>query len=375
VIRMPAADGTRLCVAEGSTIHLLTAEGKESGRLSTDAPVRVLRWWDEAKLLLAGCVDEKVIAFDGSGRRKWVFVSEMDPAVYEAAKTYWFKSAPGHEGIHGLWTGAFDEGKSRCVVGSACTLEILDDAGKLVKRTPVFWGPGRKFLLVAGRDGSPSLLVSQWPNGSDDLAILSSKTMAVAGRGYYGVPAGHSYVGGWSAQNRTALRYEDLDGDGRKEVATAINGTWNRVTVYAEDGRPLANAQFGPGPSNAPRAQMRDMDVADLDGDGKKEIVVGISEGLVVALSRRCERIWSTRLPSPPVSLRCIVPAGTKLPWIVVGCDDGTVAALDATGGLLRLGQVTGRPTHIETLETPAGPLAVLATDRGEVKGFKIGKQ
>ena len=45
----------------------------------------------------------------------------MDPAVYEAAKPYWFKSAPGHEGVHGLYTGPFDGGKSRCFVGSACT--------------------------------------------------------------------------------------------------------------------------------------------------------------------------------------------------------------------------------------------------------------
>ena len=136
----------------------------------------MLRWWDEPQLLLAGCADEKVIAFDREGQRKWVFTSEMDPAVYEAAKTYWFKSAPGHEGIHGLYTGAFDEGKSRCFVGSACTLEILDETGKLVKRTPVFWGPCWKFLLVAGRDGGRNLLVAQWPNGSDDLAIVSSKT-------------------------------------------------------------------------------------------------------------------------------------------------------------------------------------------------------
>jgi hypothetical protein len=297
----------------------------------------------------------------------------MDPAVYEAAKTYWFKSAPGHEGIHGLHTGAFDEGRSRCFVGSACTLEILDETGKLVKRTPVFWGPGRMFLLVPGPEGSKNLLISRWRNGNDLLAVVKSRTMTVTGRGYQGVPAGHSYVGGWTAQNRTALLHEDLDGDGKREVATAINGTWNRVTVYSEDGKPLSNAQFGPGKSNALRAQMRDMDVADLDGNGSKEIVVGISEGLVVALSHECQKVWSTRLPSPPVSLMCVGPRGAKRQRVVVGCDDGTVAALDDRGALLRLGRITGRPMHVVTLETPAGPLVVMATDKGEVKGFTIG--
>ena len=373
MIKIPSRDGSLLAVAEGNTIHVLTREGREIRTLQTDGKIRALRYWHEHDLLLAGCADEKVIAFDDAGRRRWVFTSQMDPAVYEAAKNYWFKSAPGHEGIHGLSTGLFDEGHSRCFVGSACTLEILDENGKLVKRMPVFWGPAWKFLLVPGPGGSHNLLVSQWPNGSDELTIVNSKAMAVTGRGYVAVPAGHSFVGGWTAQNRTALVYEDLAGDGRREVATAVNGTWNRVTVYTADGRPLANAQFGAGSSNAPRAQMRDMDVADLYGDGRKELVVGISEGLVVALDGQCRRLWSTRLPSPPVTLQCVSPRGGKCPWIVVGCEDGGVAVLDGHGVVIRRGKVAGRPTHTATLETAAGPLAVLATNRGEIKGFQIG--
>ena len=373
MITIPSAGGTQLAVVEGSTIHLLTSQGEEIRKLQTDANIRVLHWWAEHDLLLAGCVDEKLIAFDGQGRRKWVFTSEMDPAVYEAAKTYWFKSAPGHQGVHGLHTGAFDDGKNRCFVGSACTLEILDEIGKLVKRTPVFWGPGRMFALVAGPGDTRNLLISRWPNGVDHLAIVNSKSMAVTGNAYNGVPSKHAYVGGWTAQNRTRLFHEDLDGDGKKELATTINGTWNRVTVYSEEGAPQYNAQFGPGASNAPRAQMRDMDLADLNADGKKEMLVGTSEGLVVALSNECQKVWSTRMPSPPMSIKSVTPRGTKLPWIVVGCDDGTVAALDGQGQIIRLGKVTGRPNQIEALDTPAGPVAVLATDKGEVKGFKIG--
>ncbi|MBN2295357.1 MAG: hypothetical protein JXM70_23200 [Pirellulales bacterium] len=373
MIRVEWNEETQLAVAEDSTIHLLTHDGRQTGKLQTDGKIRLLRWWDEYKLLLVGCVDEKVIAFDASGRRKWVFTSEMDPAVYEAAKTYWFKSAPGHEGIHGLHTGSFDEGKSRCFVGSACTLEILDETGKLVKRMPVFWGPGRRFLLVKGPQDSKNLLIARCPNGVDHLSIVNSKTMTVTGNGYNGVPAGHSYIGGWTAQNRTGLFHEDLDGDGKKEVATAINGIWNRVTVYSEERKPLYNAQFGPGPSDAPRSRMRDMHIADLDGDGRKEIVVGLSEGLVVALTDECQKVWSTRLPSPPISLRCVDPPGERLPWVVVGCDDGSVTALNEQGEIVRSGNVTGRPMHIQAFDTPAGTLAVLATDKGEVKGFKIG--
>jgi hypothetical protein len=371
-ITIPSGQGAQLAIAEGNTVHIIGADGSEVRRLQTDGEIRVLCWWNHAQLLLAGCIDEKVVAFDGGGRRKWTFTSEMDPAVYRAAKTYWFKTAPGHEGVHGLHVGVFDDGKSRCFVGSACTLEILDDTGALVKRTPVFWGPGRAFLLVGGSDGSRNLLISRWPNGTDHLAIVNSGAMAVTGRGYHTVPAGHSYVGGWSAQNRTGLFHVDLNGDGTKEVATAINGTWNRVTVYSEDGKPLHNAQFGPGASSAPGVRMRDMDVADLDGDGKKEIVVGLADGLVVALSSACQKVWSTLMPSPPVSLRCIDPGDSRLPLLVVACEDGTATALDNRGEIVRIGSVAGRPTHVSALETPAGPLAVVVTDKGEVRAFGV---
>jgi len=165
--------------------------------------------------------------------------------------------------------------------------------------------------------------------------------------------------------------HEDLDGDGRKEVVTAINGIWNRVTAYSEDGKALRNAQFGPGADVSPRARMRAFEVADLDGDGRKELVVGISEGLIVALDHQCRKRWSTALASPPVSLRCLGPAmGATATRIVAGCENGDVVVLDGAGRLLRQGKATGRPMHVETLRTAAGVLAVFATDRGEVRAF-----
>ncbi|MBN2128107.1 MAG: hypothetical protein JW741_01370 [Sedimentisphaerales bacterium] len=374
MIPIGSGEETQLAVAEGNAIHVLTLQGEETRRLRTDGKIRVLRWWEECDLFLVGCVDEKVIAFDRDGRRKWVFTSQMDTAVYGAAKTYWFKSAPGHEGIHGLYTDRFDGGKGRCFVGSACTLEILDQNGQLVKRTPVFWGPGRRFLVVTGPQNTRNLLIARWPNGYDKLAIVNSKTLRVTGHGYKDVPSGHSYVGGWTAQNRTGLFFEDLDGDGSKEVATAVNGTWNRVTVYSEKGRPLYNAQFGPGPNNTPRARLCDMDIADLDDDGRKEIVVGLSEGLVVALNCECGKLWSTRLPAAPLSLRCVDSQSATPLRVVVGCTDGSVVALDGQGAVVRGGRVSGRPWRIATLQTPAGPLVVLATDKGDVKGYRSGQ-
>lgn len=363
-------DGPLLAAATGTTIHLLSGTGRETRKLQTDGPIRVVSWWAEPGLLLAGCADEKVIAFDREGRRAWTFTSQMAPEVYEAAKNYWFKSAPGHEGIHGLATGVFDGGQSRCFVGSACTVEILDTAGRLVKRTPVFWGPCWKFLLSRAPDGSPNLLVAQWPNGGDSLAVIPSKTLAHSGHSFDGVPSGHSYVGVWTAQNRTALIRADLNGNGAPEIVTAINGTWNRVTTYSEAGNPLSNAQFGPGPSSSPRSRIRDLALADLDGDGRQEILVALAEKLVVCLDHRCDKRWSTQLPSPPLSLRAFRSQTASATRIVCGCDDGQVFELDQSGKPVRHGQIPGRPVFLESLPGPHGPAPVLLTDQGEVKGF-----
>ncbi len=370
LITIPSAGGPLICAAEGRTVHVLDMAGNEVRRLETDGEVRVLRWWDTPRLLLVGCRDEKVIAFDEAGERKWVFTSVMDPAVYEAAKQYWFKSAPGHEGIHGLHTDVFIDGEEQAFVGSACTLEILDVNGQLVKRLPVFWGPGWKFMMVDWPDGTKRLCIARWPNGTNTLATIHPETFAV-GRAFYGVPGDHTMVGGWTGLNITRMFNVDMNGNGTKEVVHATNGVWNRVTVFI-DGTAAYNAQFGPGVSNQPYAQMRDMDVADLSGDGIKEIVVGINKGLIVTLNDRCERLWSTMMPSPPSVLKAFEATADIESAIIVGCVDGTVILTDAGGAMTREASVGGRPWHIVTVETDAGPVVVMGTDRGEIAGFPV---
>ncbi len=364
--------GMRICVAEGEVVHVLTKDGAEVRTLWTDGPIRVLRWWEEHNLLLAGCADEKVIAFDPStGDRKWVFVSEMDPDVFRAAKTYWFKSAPGHGGIHGLHAGVFLDGKSQAFVGSACTLEIIDENGELVKRVAVFWGPGAVFELIDGPEGSINLLVGRRPADTHSLAVINNRTLDPKPRSFHGVPPGHTYVDAWGCASRNHIFYEDLDGDGQKEVISEIVGTWNHITVWASDGTPLYNVNFGPAKQEVPvlvppPENVRDLDVADLDGDGKKEILAATSNGMVIALDYQCNKIWARRLPSPPTVLTCVDVEGA--PRIVAGCEDGMVVVLDGEGEIVRMDGVTGRPTCIERLNGGV----VLATEEGEVKGWKV---
>ena len=366
VVTVPGPDGTDLlAVAEDRKTHVMTADGRTTRVLSADGAVRVLQWWPEADALLVACADEKLIAFGRNGERKWVFTSVMDPAVFRAAKTYWFKTAPGHEGIHGLATGAFVDGKPQCILGSACTAEIINTDGSLAKRLPVFWGPGKLMKIVETPNGSHDALIARWPNGTDRISIVNSKSLSVR-HGFYGVPSGHTMVGGWSAQNRVDLIWQDVNGDGEPELVSATNGRWNRVSVFARDGAPLHNAQFGPGQGNTFRAYLRDLKTADPDGDGKHTIFTATHDKLVVALDHQCSRLWSTRLQSAPCRLQ---PCGRGNAMLLVGCDDGTLVLLSSEGAMTASAAVKGRPLHI--LPLADGRIAV-ATSRGEVVTVRV---
>lgn len=363
-----SAQGVLLAAAAEKRVHLISLKGETVRQFDTDGRIRNLHWWDKPQLLLAGCVDEKLIAFDHEGQRRWTFVSEMAPAVYEAAKQYWFKSAPGHEGIHGLSAGTFLDGQEQCFVGGACTLEIVDADGQLKKRLPLFWGPGSQFRLLPRQDGTTELLVAREPTDGPYLYAVSNRGFGIR-RGFDSVPAGHSLITGWANMSRDHIFHVDLDGDGTKEVVSEINGAWNRITVWDEDGRALYNAQFGPGDS-IPARNIRDVDILDLDGDGKQEIITATAEGLLVALDHQCRKVWSTRLESPAAVLQARRSADSAR--VVVGCDDGSVLQLDANGQIIAQGKIDGRPTQIVDPATGELPLVVFATSKGTVAAFAL---
>ena len=56
----------------------------------------------------------------------------------------------------------------------------------------------------------------------------------------------------------------------------------------------------------------------------------------------------------------------------MVGCDDGTVLALDATGMPVQMSRITGIPTHIAAISDHSGTLVYMGSDKGQVKAFQI---
>ena len=105
-----------------------------------------------------------------------------------------------------------------------------------------------------------------------------------------------------------------------------------------------------------PRAYLRDLKTAPWGEAGRRVILTATHEGLVVALDHECRRLWSRSLPSAPRRL-CLAGEGARR--VLVGCDDGTLVALDESGRIVAGGRAPARVEHLIGLEGGA----VLAAD------------
>ena len=131
-----------------------------------------------------------------------------------------------------------------------------------------------------------------------------------------------------------------------------INGSWNRVTVWDKHGTAKYDASFGPG-DRIPALNIRDIDTADLDGDGTPEILVAKKTGLLVVLTGKCKRLWG------------VTPAEGGAPVILVVLEDGTVKVLNSSGNLLSQGMVDGTPVCLLQL---GDGLVVIGTGKGSLE-------
>ncbi|MBT3380001.1 MAG: hypothetical protein HN742_28990 [Lentisphaerae bacterium] len=365
--------GDRIVLGFGMKAVLVGMDGTVSERLEFSGAVRALHWWGLEKLLLVGCDDEKVIAFrlapgKATLQRAWEFTSEMAPWVYTHQASHWWKEAGPHlAGIHGLTSGAFlEDSPSQAIVGSACTVEVLSPDGKLLVRKEQVWGNVVRSIVIPRADGSRDLVSLRRPSLTSRVNILNSRTLNPNKAGYVGVPSGHTPVKSWG-RKRYHLIHVDLDGDGVGEVVGDINGPWDRVGVWDENGRPIASAPFGPG--SRPSRSLRDVDVGDLDGDGRKEILVALHNGLIVVLDHQCSRRGAFRLPVAATVLNVL----RENPAMVAVADEqGTVYLLDGEGKPTGIARIDGRPDRLAEISLGGQPHLLVTTRTGAVAAFRL---
>ena len=371
---VPGPDGDKVCAAGSNHVHVWEPSSEKLQVFNTNSPVKVMHYWAEHGLLLVGCENADVIAFDlQTNLRKWTFESKMDPAVYKAGKTYWYNTHRGQNGIHGLHTGIFYNGQTQAFIGSACTLEILDSNGKLMRRLPTFWGPGNEFALVDAPDGTINLLVCRRKADTHAAIVVNNTHEFVPNMlgpdpdSFNDVPPGHTDISIWGGMTRNRIFYDDIDGDGKKEVISDIDGAWNRISIWSNDAKPLYNANIGPGLTTYFKIRnMRGLELAKLDNSGKKAILTATIRGWVLALDCQCRTIWARHLAGIPVMLKTYA-AGENI-RIVIACEDGEVHVLNRLGDLVSKAKVPSKPACMESCEQGV----VIGTDGGELEVIEI---
>lgn len=336
--------------------------GGEVGKpVEPGAEITAVAFWPEERLLLVGCKDDKVYAYRGDGTLAWTFKSEMHPDVRKTGKTYWFKSAL--PGISGLATGNLTGKGTQAFVGSACTIEVIDAQGKLIRRLPQYWGSVWRMAVLSAGDGSRKLLAAKMPNGVNNIGIIDGRTWSIS-YGFTGLPAGHTAIAGWSSMNTPNLIVADLDGDGAEEVIKDVNGSWNRVVVYDAGGKPLWSHSFGPSLKYWHR-HMRGLAVVDLQGDGKREVIAAEEGGIVTAFDAAGKRLWHTRLAQAPETIAAVpLP---KAGMVAAGCSDGSVYLLDGGGRVVGRARVGGQVTALICVGAGKETALCAGTSEGEL--------
>lgn len=169
----------------------------------------------------------------------------------------------------------------------------------------------------------------------------------------------------------------DLTGDGNPEVVGLFNGELNGIHIWDNRGHLLGEAAFGAGPrspmpsweKSIPALSMRGMAIADLTGNGEKEICVITSRGFAVALNWRGERLWSTRLPSEPLSICGFAANGSEGGCVVIGTRGGEVYEIDSLGRFSARARVGG--SAVKAVALGVSRYAV-ATSEGGLIAFDL---
>lgn len=376
LVAFQAEGKTYFAAAAGREVRIYDATGKAVRTLELPAIAGAVCYYAQPGLLVVGCRDEKVIAFRLNGEKVWEFTSEMAKELAESAKYYWFKSAL--PGIYSLTAGTLEPGgKELLFVGSAGTVEVLDAAGKLQGRFWNTWGAVTEMALIPAWQNRPAELLSArmmggWP---DSYGIVSQQGKLSSRRRGMTRSIDNTDMGsfGFSSIGRYAIKPLIPAPGADPAIAGVFNGSQNHLMLWKLDGTVLADAELGPGRvANGPRYGLpalsgrnsTALEVTDLDGDGKPELVLAYFRNAVMAFDHQLKTRWIARLPEPPTVLaigrnaagEVRIAAGTR----------GRIWFIDPQGKVLSTAEISGTPASALAL----GDRLWIGTDNGTLGEF-----
>lgn len=349
--------GEDMLIATGKTVRLLNlADGREHFRRTFEKDIASLAWHPEAGLYLVGTMDEKLYALDAAGKVSWTFVSQMPPELLRYGP-YWHKrSVPG---VRSLLVH-----KGLVYAGSASTVEILDAKGAL---------QARKFILYGGVDDmfhdpvTGSVLLIRPSGGAAVHSIDAKMQVKMLSRWGLGLQDALSRYGFNQVGQLQLAFFRNAAGEWR--AANILAGAQNRLVIRKPDGTPLFEADFGSGSlgrtvqiPNSGQRTLRNMALADLDGNGVPEICVAHAKGTCFIFNDRAEVCGLHELNGLPLSLASDGKA------FYAGMDDGRILRIGQKGPVV-IGRLKGQ---IFVLETLSDGRLFAGSSSGETACFKF---
>ena len=235
---------------------------------------------------LIGCWDDTLQAYDARGSLQWAVKTEPDPSfrVGERFQAPWFTDPNpprSKQGIRTILTGdIWNTGKERIVAGRPSTVAAYSLAGQLIGSSPVHWGDVSAMAVInqANDPGQKVLLVAKDPAGNPALTAIDERLTNISDAYMKSTLPEYTDMHAWLQRGAPDMLAADLDGNGSQEVVYTLSGHWNEIRAYdAATQKALWMHYMGPAESNSPF--MRGLALTDLDGDGKKEVATGTQDG------------------------------------------------------------------------------------------------
>jgi hypothetical protein len=214
---------------------------------------------------VAGGVDLLLTAdIDGDGQDEVVVHSwkERSLAAYRAdGRKIWSKK--GFDRVYSMAGGRLGTSRTGVLISGgaadfkANALTAITGAGKVFLSTPLAWSEMESARLTDLGDGPRLVSIGHtYPN---DRQILK-----VSRLGEKGLETLWQVDLNWTSVS--ALASADLDGDGRREILLGTKNGW--ILVFSAEGRPLAEKNV--------LGEITAMEAGDLSGDGTQKALVAV---------------------------------------------------------------------------------------------------
>lgn len=260
-------------------------------------------------------MDVAAADLDDDGRQE-VVVAGSDGAAHclrsDGTPAWKFETGGG---VNAVWAGKLD-GQPAVLAGSEdAHVYRLDGAGKEVWRRRTYHYSGG-----SGQDGGVCrIAVAQLDPAQPRCIIVGADNWHLTLLTTAGKEIRHTY---YYAHETSCLRVADLDGDGRQEVVNCNSFAGGSVFDHEARKAQRLSGRVGPGV---------DVAVGDLDGDGKREIVLAGQSG-IAAFERTGSRRWRHDTRCPQTCVVAIDLDGDGKDEVVTGGKNGFLIALRGDG-------------------------------------------